>query len=69
MQPCKVPTDWHCNSLDGVNHVQSHLDGVLGVVVARVGQAAHAVVAVAQDLDAQAFVILRDKQTVSLSTF
>ena len=33
---------------DGVDHVEAHLDAVLGVVVARVRQAGDAVVAVAQ---------------------
>ena len=42
-----------------VNHVQSHLDAVLGVVHARVWKTGHAVVAVAQDLDAQAVVVLK----------
>ncbi len=46
------------HSLDGVDHVQSHLHGVLGVVVAGVRQPGDAVVAVAQDLDAQALVVL-----------
>jgi hypothetical protein len=43
---------------DGVDHVEAHLDAVLGVVVARVRQAGDAVVAVAQDFYSQAMVVL-----------
>jgi hypothetical protein len=43
---------------DGVDHVEAHLDAVLGVVVARVRQAGDTVVAVAQDFDSQAMVVL-----------
>ena len=46
-------------SQDGVDHVQAHLDAVPGVVVAGLGQPGDAVVAVAQDLDAHALVVLR----------
>ena len=42
----------------GVDHVQAHLHGVPGVVGARLRQPGHAVVAVAQDLDAQTLVLL-----------
>jgi hypothetical protein len=46
---------------DGVDHVESHLDGVPGVVAARVRQPGHAVVAVTQDLYTQAVVLLEQK--------
>ena len=39
------------NLRDGINHVQSHLDSVPGVVTTRLGQARHAVVTVTQGGD------------------
>ena len=47
-------------SQDGVDHVQSHLNAVPGVVVVRLGQPRDAVVAVAQDLDAETVVVLKE---------
>jgi hypothetical protein len=44
---------------DGVDHVEPHLDAVLGVVDARIRKSGHAVVAIAQDLDSQAVVVLK----------
>lgn len=41
----------------GINHVQTHLHTALGVVWAGLGEAAHAVVTVPQDLDPQAVVV------------
>ena len=49
-------------SQDCVDHVQAHLDAVPGVVVVRLGQPRDAVIAVAQDLDAQAVVVLKEKK-------
>ena len=46
------------NLRDGINHVQSHLDSVPGVVTTRLGQARHAVVTVTEDLYTQTFVVL-----------
>jgi hypothetical protein len=46
---------------DGVDHVEPHLDGVPGVIAARVRQPRHAVVAVTQDLYTQAVVLLQQK--------
>ena len=43
---------------DGVYHVEPHLDCVPGVVGGGVGEPGHAVVAVSQDLDAQAVILL-----------
>lgn len=50
------------DSRDSINHVQPHLDGAARVVGARLGQPGHAVVAVAEDLDAKAVVVLVKKQ-------
>ena len=47
-------------SRDGLDHIQPHLDGAVGVVGARLGQPAHTVVTVAQDLNPQTVVLLRD---------
>ena len=46
------------NLRDGINHVQSHLYSVPGVVTTRLGQARHAVVTVTEDLYTQTFVVL-----------
>jgi hypothetical protein len=46
---------------DGVDHVEPHLDGVPGVVAARIRQPRHAVVAITQDLYTQAVVLLQQK--------
>lgn len=46
--------------LDVLNHVQAHLNGTLGVVRSGGGQATDAVVAVAQQLDPMAVVLLRE---------
>lgn len=46
--------------LDVLNHVQAHLHGTLGVVWSGGGQATDAVVAVAQQLDPMAVVLLRE---------
>ena len=43
---------------DRVDHIESHLNTALGVVRPRLAQAAHAVVAVAQDLDPHTVVLL-----------
>ena len=43
--------------LDGFDHVESHLDGAVGMVGSGVGQSADAVVAVAEQLDAQTGVV------------
>lgn len=43
---------------DGVDHVESHFHGAATMVTTRLRQARDAIVAVAQDLNAQAVVIL-----------
>lgn len=48
-----------CGSLDHFNHGQSHVDAVGGVLGAADGQPRDAVVAVAQDLDPHALVLLK----------
>lgn len=50
---------------DGVDHVQAHLHGAVGMVRAGLGQPRYAVVAIPQDLDAEAVVIL--EQTTNLT--
>lgn len=51
---------WECGcSRDRVDDVEAHLDAAVRVVVARFWQSRHAVVAVAEDLDAQTVVVLR----------
>lgn len=45
--------------LDGLTHIQAHLHTVPGVMRQRLGQAGHAVVAVPQDLDPHALVLLQ----------
>lgn len=47
---------------DGIDHVQTHLHGAVGVVRARFRQARDAVVAVAEDFDPEAMVILEEKK-------
>lgn len=47
------------HSRDGVDHVQAHLHAAVRVVGLGLGEAGHAVVAVPQDLDAAAVVLLR----------
>ena len=44
---------------NGVNHIDAELDAAVRMVGPRVGDAAHAVVAVAQQLDAQAVMLPR----------
>ena len=46
------------NLRDGINHIQAHLDCVGGVIPGGLRQTGHAVVAVTQDLDTQAPVVL-----------
>lgn len=61
-----VFNDIHCvgiicgaeNIRNGIDHVKSHFHGTCRMVGPRLGQTRHAVVAVAQDLDAQAMVVL-----------
>ena len=61
--PCRLRLIAHSflslYSQDGVDHVQAHLDAVPGVVVVRLGQTRNAIVAVAEDLDAEAVVVLK----------
>lgn len=45
--------------LDGLTHIQAHLHTVPGVMRQRLGQTGHAVVAVPQDLDPHALVLLQ----------
>lgn len=52
-QPLGLP-----HSRDGLNHVNAHLHTAVSVVPTRLRQPRHAVVAVPQDLDAQAVVLL-----------
>lgn len=47
--------------LDGLTHIQAHLHAVPGVMRQRLGQTRHAVVAVPQDLDPHALVLLYDE--------
>lgn len=47
------------HSRDGVDHVQAHLHAAVGVVSLGLSEAGHTVVAVSQDLDATAVVLLR----------
>lgn len=47
------------HSRDGVDHVEAHLHAAVRVVGLGLGEAGHAVVAVPQDLDAAAVVLLR----------
>lgn len=47
------------NSLDGFTHVEAHFDAVLGVFGQRHRQPRHTVVAISQDLNSHAFVLLR----------
>lgn len=53
VQPTALP-----HSRDGLDHVNAHLHTAVSVVPARLRQPRHAVVAVPQDLDAQAVVLL-----------
>lgn len=53
--------DTGTDSRDGVDHVQAHLHTAVGVVGLGLGEAGHTVVAVAQDLDAPAVVLLGAK--------
>ena len=60
-----TPLRWQCSqsvrlpdSLDSFTHVQAHLHTVLGVLGQRDGQPGHTVVAVSQDLDPHALVLL-----------
>jgi len=53
---------------DRVDHIESHLNAALGVVRPRLAQAAHAVVAVAQDLDPHAVVLLRGRDRSTCKT-
>lgn len=47
--------------LDGLTHIQAHLHTVPGVMRQRLGQAGHAVIAVPQDLDPHALVLLEER--------
>jgi hypothetical protein len=44
---------------DGINHVQPHLHAAVGMVSLGLGEARHTVVAVSQDLDPTAVVLLQ----------
>ena len=50
----------------GLNHGESHVDAVAGVLGPGDGQAGHAVVAVTEDLDAHALVVLEYKVTLNI---
>jgi hypothetical protein len=47
---------------DGFNHLQTHVDAVVGVVGSGNGQTAHAVIAVAQNFYPHALVLLNMKE-------
>lgn len=49
------------HSRDGVDHVQAHLHTAVGVVSLGLSEARHAVVAISQDLDAAAVVLLQTR--------
>ena len=49
------------HSRDGVDHVQAHLHAAVGMVGLGLREARHAVVAVSQDLDAAAVVLLQTR--------
>lgn len=51
------------NSPDGFNHLQTHVDAVVGVIGPRNWQTAHAVVAVAENLNTHALVFLEMYKT------
>jgi hypothetical protein len=56
------------NLRNSVNHIQSHLDATVGVVGAWLWQSGDAVVAVAQDFNPQAVIILQ-KKSIPQSAF
>ena len=56
-------------NLDELDHVEAHVDAVAGVLGVGQGHAGHAVVAVAQDLDPQAVVLLKIFKYKSVSRF
>ena len=53
------------NSRDSIDHVQTHLYGVTGVVPAGLRQTGDTVVTVAQDLDTETLVVLREQTITS----
>lgn len=58
---CFPPRRPPLNSLDGLTHVQTHLHTVLGMHGQGDRQARHTVVAVSQNLDSHALVLLKNK--------
>lgn len=50
---------------DGVDHVQAHFHGAMGMVGARLWKTGHAVVAVAQDFDSEAVVVLKQQENTN----
>ena len=53
------------NSRDSIDHVQTHLYSVTSVVPAWLRQAGDTVVTVAQDLDTETLVVLREQTITS----
>ena len=48
----------------GVDHLESHVDAVVGMVGPRHGEAGNAVVTIAEDFDPHALVVLHRKQCI-----
>ena len=61
---CRAAGLMNGDSRYGVYHVESHLHTAVGVVESGVGQAAHTVVAVAQDFYPHAVVVLEKRKQI-----
>ena len=61
---CKQKSEMKINSRDSIDHVQTHLYSVTGVVSAGLWQAGDTVVTVAQDLDTETLVVLTPNNVI-----
>ena len=62
---CKQRSEMKINSRDSIDHVQTHLYSIPSVVPAGLRQAGDTVVTVAQDLDTETLVVLREQTITS----
>ena len=62
---CKQRSEMKINSRDSIDHVQTHLYGIPSVVPAGLRQTGDTVVTVAQDLDTETLVVLREQTITS----
>lgn len=51
---------------NGIDHIESHFHGALGMILSRFWQAGNAVVAVTKDFNSQAMVVLAEQNYIKI---